>query len=126
MQGADVPADLKQVIDQQIKDMQTRAYDPVKKEIFDWQRTSNPSAAADKGIFGSLFGGSAVSLKAGYQKRGLHLNTDFQIDTTVAKLDTVSGDLNDLEPALKSNLDKYLAIVDIFEHFKKIQVAAIN
>ncbi|HCI79623.1 MAG TPA: hypothetical protein DHW02_08030, partial [Ktedonobacter sp.] len=48
------------------------------------------------------------------------------IDSTISVYTTVSGDLNDLEPAIKANLNKYLAIVDIGEYFKKIQVAATN
>jgi hypothetical protein len=124
MQGSDVPDDLKKMIDQQVQDMQTRAFNLVKSEIFDWQPTADPPATTDRGFFSSIFGGSSVSLKSNHQKKGIHLTQDFQIDTTVSKLDTVSGDLNDLMPAIKANLDKYLAIVDIGEYFKKIQVAA--
>jgi len=126
MQGADVPDDLKKMIDQQVQDMQTRAFNLVKSEIFDWQPQPDPPATTDRSFFSSIFGGASVSLKANHQKKGIHLTQDFQIDTTVSKLDTVSGDLNDLQPAIKANLDKYLAIVDIGEYFKKIQVAATN
>jgi len=106
--------------------MQTRAFNLVKSEIFDWQPQPDPPATTDRGFFSSIFGGASVSLKANHQKRGIHLSQDFQIDTTVSKLDTVAGDLNDLEPAIRANLDKYLAIVDIGEYFKKLQVAATN
>lgn len=126
MQGADVPDDLKKMIEQQIQDMQTRAYDLVKKEIFDWTPTPDAPASTNRGPFSSIFGGTSVSLKANHQRKGIHLTQDFQIDTTVSKLDTVSGDLSDLEPAIKANLDKYLAIVDIGESFKKIQLAVTN
>jgi hypothetical protein len=40
--------------------------------------------------------------------------------------DTKSGDLNDLEPAIRQNLDKYLAFVDVGDAFQKLQVAATN
>lgn len=126
MQGTDVPDDLKKMIDQQVQDMQTRAFNLVKSEIFDWQPQPDAPATADRGLFGSIFGGSSVSLKANHQRRAIHLTQDFQIDTAVTKLDTVSGDLSDLEPAIKAHLDRYLAIVDIGEYFKKIQVAATN
>jgi hypothetical protein len=126
MAGAEVPDDLKKMIDTQIQDMQTRAFNLVKSEIFDWQPTPEPPATANRGLFSSIFGGASVSLKSNYQKRGIHLTQDFQIDTSVAKTDTVSGDLNDLLPAIRANPAKYIAIVDIGEHFKKIQVAAVT
>ena len=63
-------------------------------------------------------------MKKNHQKKGLHVHQDFRIDTSVSKEDTVSGDLNDLAPAIKASLDNYLALVDIGEWFKKIQVAA--
>lgn len=124
MAGTDVDPDLKKMIDQQVSDMQKRALDLVKEEIFDWKPQPDAPASAKKGFLGSIFGGAAVSMKAGYQKHGIHLKQDFTIDTTVAKTDTVSGDLSDLEPAIKANLSKYLAVVDIGQSFKKIQVAA--
>jgi len=126
MAGADIPDDLKKMIDQQVEEMQKRAFDLVKSEIFDWQPTADPPASGEKGLFSSIFGGTNVSVKANYQKRSINLSQDFQIDTTVTKLDTVSGSLNDLEPAIKANLDKYLALVDIGEYFQKIQLAATN
>lgn len=124
MGGADVDPDLKKMIDQQVSDMQQRALDLVKKEIFDWTPQPDPPATAQKGLLAGIFGGASVSMKAGYQHRGVHLTQDFTIDTTVAKDDTKTGDLSDLEPAIKANLSKYLAVVDIGEWFKKIQVAA--
>lgn len=124
MGGADVDPDLKKLIDKEVSDMQQRALDLVKKEIFDWQPQPDAPATAKKGVLAGIFGGAAVSMKANYQKRGLHLTQDFTIDTSVSKEDTVSGDLSDLEPAIKANVDKYLAEVDLSEGFKKIQVAA--
>jgi hypothetical protein len=128
MDGAVLAADdqLKKMIDTQVEEMQKRAFDLVKSEIFDWQPQPDAPATAHRGLLGSIFGGAAVSLKANYQRRGIHLTQDFRIDTTTAIMDTVSGDLNDLEPAIKTNLDKYFAEVDIGEFFKKLQVAATN
>lgn len=124
MAGTDIDPDLKKLIDTQVSDMQQRAFDLVKHEIFDWTPQADPPASAQKGLFASIFGGASVSMKASYQKRSVHLQQDFSIDTSVAKEHTVSGDLSDLEPAVKADLSKYLAVVDIGQWFKKIQVAA--
>lgn len=126
MDGASIPDDLKKMIDQQVQDMQTQAWNLVKTEIFDWQPTDGGAATADKGIMGSIFGGTSVGLKANYQKRAVKMQNDFRIDTTVAIFDTASGTLNDLQPAIKANLDKYFSVVDIGQFFQKIQVAATN
>ncbi len=126
MNGAEIPDDLKKMIEQQVEDMRKSALDLVKKEIFDWTPTPDSPATADQSFFSSLFGSAQVSMKASYQHRGVHMETDLRIDTTISVYDTVSGDLSDLEPAIKANLSKYLAIVDIGEYFKKIQVAATN
>ena len=126
MNGAEIPDDLKTLIEQQAEDMRKSALDLVKKEIFDWTPTPDAPATADQSFFSSLFGSATVSMKANYQHRGVHMETDLTIDSTISVYDTVSGDLSDLEPAIKANLSKYLAIVDIGEYFKKIQVAATN
>jgi hypothetical protein len=128
MDGAVLAADdqLKKMIDTQVEEMQKRAFDLVKSEIFDWQPQPDAPATAHRGLMGGLFGGASVSMKASFQRRGVHLTQDFQIDTTTAIMDTVSGDLNDLEPAIKANLDKYFAEVDVGAFFGKLQVAATN
>jgi len=59
-------ADFKKMIDTQIEDMRKQAFELVKKEIFDWTPTEQPPATADRGFFGSLFGGASVSVKANY------------------------------------------------------------
>ncbi|HEY4257941.1 MAG TPA: hypothetical protein VGM66_12065 [Candidatus Udaeobacter sp.] len=118
--GTDVDADVKKLIEKTVSDMQDRAYSLVKSEIFDWQPKPDDPATASAGACG----GVAVSLKANYQARGLHMTQGFDLNETISKLDTVSGTLTALEPAIKKNLDKYLSIVDIGEFFKKIQVAA--
>jgi hypothetical protein len=124
--GAAVPDDLKKMIELQVEDMRKHAFDLVKREIFDWTPTADPPATTDRGFFSSLFGGSSVSLKANYQRHSVKLGDNFTLNSTIAVYDTVSGNLNDLEPAIRADLSKYLAIVDIGEYFKKIQVAATN
>ena len=126
MDGASVPDDLKKMIEQQVEEMQKQAFDLVKSEIFDWKPTDSGPASTDRGIFSSIFGGSSVSLKSNYQKKSIKMQNSFRIDTTIAVFDGVAGDLNDLQPAIKTNLDKYFAIVDIGEYFQKVQVAATN
>ncbi|MGA9555490.1 MAG: hypothetical protein WBR11_01460 [Terriglobales bacterium] len=123
---AALPDDLKQMVLQQCQQMQQNAVNWVKDEIFDWKPTDGGDAQAKPGLLGSIFGGASVAMKATYQKRSIHVRQTLILDTTMAKTDTKSGDLTDLEPAIKANLNKYLAIVDIGEYFKKMQVAATN
>ena len=118
--GTDVDPTLKTLIDKTISDMQDKAWNMVKTEIFDWQPKPDDPAKASAGACG----GVAVQLKLNYQKHSVKFNQHFEINETVSKEDTVSGTLTALEPAIKKNLDKYLSIVDIGEFFKKIQVAA--
>lgn len=120
MNGTDVDPDVKQLIDKEVSDMQDKAWNLVKSEIFDWQPKPDDPAKASAGACG----GVAVSLKFNYQKHGVHFNDHFILNETITKLDTVSGTLNALEPAIKKDLNKYLSIVDIGEYFKKIQVCA--
>ncbi|HTK05796.1 MAG TPA: hypothetical protein VL485_01385 [Ktedonobacteraceae bacterium] len=126
MDNANIPDDLKKMIETQCEEMRKQAFDLVKKEIFDWTPTPDAPATTDRGFFSSLFGGSSVSLKFNYQHRGVHLSNDFTLDSTIVRENTVSGDLNDLQPAIVANLNKYLAIIDIGEYFRKIQIAATN
>jgi hypothetical protein len=118
--GSDVDADMKKLIEKQVSDMQDKAWNLVKTEIFDWQPKPEDPAKASAGACG----GAAVSLKFSYQKHSVKFDDHFEINQTISKEDTVSGTLTALEPAIKKNLDKYLSIVDIGEFFKKIQVAA--
>lgn len=118
--GTDVDADMKKLIETQVSDMQNKAWDLVKNEIFNWQPKPDDPAKASTGACG----GAAVSLKFNYQKHGVVFDDHFEIDQTISKDDTVSGTLTSIEPAIKANLDKYLSIVDIGEFFKKIQVVA--
>jgi hypothetical protein len=124
---AAIPADLKTMILQQCQQMQENAVNWVKDEIFDWQPTDGGAAQAPpESLLGSIFGGASVSMKSTYQHRGLNVTQQLTLDTTIAKDDTLSGDLSDLEPAIKADLNKYLAIVDIGQFFQKVQVAATN
>ena len=119
--------DQKKWIQQNVDDLQKKAWDMVKSDIFDWDpsKTDTP-ASADRGIVGSLFGGSSVSLKANYQRRGIHFTDTIRLTETITVVNNISGDLNDLIAAVKANLDKYLAIVDIGKWFQKVQVAAMS
>ena len=123
---AAIPADLKTMILQQCQQMQTNAVNWVKDEIFSWNPTDGGDAQAQQTPFGSIFGGASVSMKLNYQKRALHVQQTLTLDTSVAMSDTKSGDLSDLMPAVKADVSKYLAIVDIGQFFQKIQVAATN
>jgi len=127
--NAELPDDLKKWITQYVQDMQTQAINIVKKDIFDWAPTDGGPAEAQGtggGIFSSIFGGASVSMKKNYQRKSIHQRFVLDLDTTISVDQSPSGDLSDLEPAVKANLGKYLAIVDIGEYFKKIQVAATN
>ena len=118
--GTDVDADVKKLIEKTVTDMQDKAWNLVKTEIFDWQPKPDDPAKASTGACG----GAAISLKVNYQKHGVKFDDHFELNQTISKEDTVSGTLTALEPAIKANLDKYLSIVDIGEFFKKIQVVA--
>jgi hypothetical protein len=123
---AAIPADLKTIIMNQVQQMQTNAINWVKDEIFSWDPNNGGDAQAQQTPFGSIFGGASVAMKANYQKRSIHVQQTLTLDTSIALSDTKSGDLSDLEPAIKADVDKYLAIVDIGQFFQKIQVAATN
>jgi hypothetical protein len=114
------------MIMQQCQQMQENAVNWVKDSIFSWTPTDSAPAEAQQTLFGSIFGGASVSMKSDYQQQTMNVTQQLTLETTIAKSDTVSGDLSDLEPAIKANLSKYLAIVDIGEFFQKIQVAATN
>ena len=116
---ADVDPDLKKMVMQQVQELQKFAMDAVTKDIFNFQPNSTPASADGKSLFG-------VSMKAEQDRRTDKFDLALHLETSVIIADTASGDLNDLEPAIKANLDKYLAIVDIGDFFKKVQVAATN
>ena len=65
-------------------------------------------------------------MKSNYQRRRLNVQQTLTLDTIGRKERYKSGDLSDLEPAIKADIGKYLAIVDIGQFFQKIQVAATN
>jgi hypothetical protein len=108
------------MIDKQVGDMQDKAWSLVKTEIFDWQPKPDAPASASAGPCG----GVAVQLKVNYQTHGVHFDQSWTLNDSVTKLDTVSGTLTELQPAIQANLDKYLSIIDIGQYFQKLQVAA--
>ncbi|WP_046867587.1 hypothetical protein [Microvirga massiliensis] len=118
--------ELKKMIDKQVDEMREQAFNLVKTEIFDWHPTGDTPASTERGLFSRLFGGSAVSLKGNFQRRGVHFENNFVLNGTIPIIDRKSGTLNDLEPAVRADLNKYLAVVEIDEYFKKLQVAAQN
>jgi hypothetical protein len=123
--GSVLDAKLKDWVDQKVDEMRQSAIDMVKEEIFDWDPSKTDSqASTDRGWFSSLFGGSSVSIKSDYQKRSIKLDQTLVLNETISVDQTVSGDLNDLLPAVKANPEKYLAIVDIGKWFQKVQIAA--
>lgn len=126
MDSGNLTPELQQWITKNVDDMRKTAFDTVKSEIFDWKPTEQAPATADRGLFSSIFGGASVSLKANHERHGVKLDQTLVLDSTIAVNNTVSGTLDDLMPAVKADLDKYLAIVDIGEFFKKVQVAATS
>jgi hypothetical protein len=105
--------------------MKKTAMDLVKQDIFDWDPSKADSKAttSGRGWFSEVFGGSAVSLKSDHERRGVHFNQTLKLDETISVEQAVSGDLNDLLPAVRANLNKYLFVIDIGEFFQKVQVA---
>jgi hypothetical protein len=128
MNEAAVPPDLKTFIDQNVQQMQTTAINLVKQDIFDWNPTDGGAASTSgpTSVLSSIFGGASVSMKKNFQRRTDNVVQEFKLDTTITMVDGKQGDLSDIAPAIKANIGKYLAIVDIGEYFKKIQVAATN
>ncbi|MFH8836788.1 hypothetical protein [Streptomyces sp. NPDC017868] len=107
--------------------MKKTAVDLVKQEIFDFDPSkTDTKATTERGWVSELFGGSAVSLKSTHERRSVRLNQQLVLDETVAITQNVSGDLNDLLPAVRANLNKYLFVIDIGEFFKKVQVAGFS
>ena len=124
MNGAVLEGPVKDWVMKQVDEMRKSAMDLVKQEIFDWTPREDTPATTDRGWFSSLFGGASVSMKASHQRKAVHFNQTLILNESIAVDQEVSGDLNDLLPAVKANLDKYLVVIDIGEFFKKIQVAA--
>jgi len=126
MDNANLPPELEDWIKKNVDDMKTTAYNVLKNEIFDWKPREDAPASTDRGIFSSIFGGTSVSLKDSHQEHDANIVQTLELDTTIAVTNTISGDLNDLLPAVKADQGKYLSIVDIGEWFKKVQVAATS
>jgi hypothetical protein len=111
-------------INDNVDAMKKTAMDLVKQEIFDWDPSKADSKAttSGRGWFSEFFGGAAVSLKSDHERRGVHFQQQLILDETVSVEQAVSGDLNDLLPAVRADLHKYLFVIDIGEFFKKVQV----
>ena len=104
--------------------MKKAAMDLVKTEIFDWDPSKTDSkASASRGWWSEVFGGASVSLKSDHQRRSVNYTQTLILNETISVTQVVGGDLNDLVPAVRANLDKYLVVIDIGEYFKKVQVA---
>jgi len=116
---ADVDPDLKKMVMQQVQDLQKFAMDAVTKDIFNFAPNSTPATTDSNSLIG-------VSVKAEQDRRTDKFDLALHLETSVIIAQTAVGDLNELQPAIKADLNKYLAIVDIGEYFKKIQMAATN
>lgn len=119
MGGVDVDPQLKRMIDDQVEEMRKQVFDAVKADIFDFHPTSTPAATNSHSLVG-------VSVKGQHDRRTDKFEMNFNLESAIIVTDTAAGTLNDLEPAMKANVDKYLAVVDIGEFTKKIQVAATS
>ncbi|MGW0778339.1 hypothetical protein ACWD01_33015 [Streptomyces sp. NPDC002835] len=125
--NAVLDADTKKWVTENVNEMKKTALEMVKHEIFDFDPAKSDSkATADRGWFSELFGGSAVSIKSTHAHNGVHVRQELVLDQTVAVSHTVSGNLSDLLPAVRADLNKYLFIIDIGEFFKKVQVAGFS
>ncbi len=125
MDGAVLTEKEKEWIQGSVDEMRKRVFELVKKEIFEWEPGKGETpATAERGWASSLFGGASASLKTNYQRRGLTMEEEFKLETTITVNQTVHGTLDELMPAVKADLEKYLAIVDIGQFFEKMQVAA--
>jgi hypothetical protein len=117
------PATAKWITDN-VDSMKKTAMDLVKQEIFDWDPAKGDSKAttSGRGWFSEFFGGAAVSLKSDHERKGVHFKQELILDETISVEQAVTGDLNDLLPAVRANLNKYLFVIDIGQFFKKVQV----
>jgi hypothetical protein len=123
--GAVLDDATKKWVTENVDNMKKTAMDLVKQEIFDWDPAKTDSkATAQRGWFSEVFGGTSVALKSTHERKSVHFKQELILDETIAVGQTVSGDLNDLLPAVRADLSKYLFVVDIGEFFKKVQVAA--
>lgn len=125
--GAVLDDNTKKWVMDHVDEMKKTAMDLVKQEIFDWDpaKLDTQDPAAGRSWFSQVFGGSAVSLKQTHEHKGVHFHQELILDETIAVSNAVSGDLNDLLPAVRAHLDKYLFVIDVGEFFKKVQVAGV-
>lgn len=122
--GAVLDASTAKWINDNADEMKKTAMDLVKQEIFDWDpaKADSKATTSARSWFSELFGGAAVSLKSDHERKGVHFNQQLILDETISVEQSVAGDLNDLLPAVRADLNKYLFVIDIGEFFKKVQV----
>ncbi|HWK47889.1 MAG TPA: hypothetical protein VNT30_24415 [Stellaceae bacterium] len=115
-------------VNENLDKMKQTAMDLVKAEIFDFDpsKTDSKATTSGRGWFSEIFGGTSVSLKSDHQRRSVHFSQTLILDETISVEHAVTGDLNDLLPAVRANLNKYLFVIDIGEFFKKVQVVAVS
>lgn len=68
--NAEIDDATKKMIDTQVDEMRKTALDLVKH---DFNPTPDTPASTSRGFFSSVFGGASVSMKANFQRRGVHL-----------------------------------------------------
>jgi len=122
--GAILDASTAKWINDNVDEMKKTAMDLVQHEIFDWDpaKADSKATTSGRGWFSEFFGGAAVSLKSDHERKGVHFNQQLILDETISVEQAVTGDLNDLLPAVRADLNKYLFVIDIGEFFKKVQV----
>jgi len=122
--GAELDANTAKWINDNVDEMKKTAMDLVKQEIFSWDpaKADSKATTSGRGWFSEFFGGAAVALKSDHERKGVHFNQQLILDETISVEQAVSGDLNDLLPAVRADLNKYLFVIDIGEFFKKVQV----
>lgn len=122
--GTVLDANTAKWVNDNVDEMKKTAMDIVKTEIFDWDpaKADSKATTSGRGWFSEFFGGAAVSLKSDHERKGVHIHQQLTLNETCSVEHTVSGDLNDLLPAVRADLNKYLFVIDIDEFFKKVQV----
>jgi hypothetical protein len=122
--GSVLDASTAKWVNDNVDEMKKTAMDMVKTEIFDWDpaKADSKATTSGRGWFSEFFGGAAVSLKSDHERKGVHIHQELDLNETITVEQGVSGDLNDLLPAVRADLNKYLFVIDIGEFFKKVQV----
>ncbi len=111
----------KSIIDKQVSDMQTNAWNLVKWKFSTGSptRRSGQRRQRDRN-------GVAVQPEGKTTSSAACLTQNWILNETVTKLDGKDGTLTGLEPAIQKNLDKYLSIIDIGQYFHFLVAATPN